>query len=54
MRNSETFFRYVIHERVLDYLRCGWHISCVNIAPHHAQYGVLMTWLCSCKLVEPR
>lgn len=46
-------FRYVIHERVRDYLDIGWHIAAVSMG-HHGYYGVMMAWLCNCKLVEPR
>jgi len=45
-------FRYVVHERVLDYLMCGWHIARVDIG-HHSYYSVLLQWLCPCKPVEP-
>lgn len=45
-------FRFVRHEHVYDYLRLGWHIA--DPAPaHHGYYGVLLQWLCGCKLVEP-
>ena len=46
-------FRYVTHDRVLDYLMCGWHIATVDIG-HHGFYGVLMQWTCNCKMVEPK
>ena len=45
-------FRYVTHDRVLDYLMCGWHIAAADIG-HHSFYGVLMQWLCDCEMVEP-
>lgn len=41
-------FRYVTHENVLDYLRCGWHIATTDLG-HHSFYSVLMVWLCSCR-----
>lgn len=45
-------FRFVAHERVIDYLMCGWHIAGFDLG-HHSEYSVLMQWLCSCKMVEP-
>jgi hypothetical protein len=34
-------FRYVQHQFVLDYLRCGWHIASADLG-YHAQFAVLM------------
>lgn len=45
-------FRFVAHERVLDYLMVGWHIATVDLG-HHSQYSVLLQWLCPCQMVEP-
>ena len=45
-------FRYVQHQFVLDYLRCGWHIASADLG-YHAQFAVLMQWLCDCRCVEP-
>lgn len=45
-------FRYVTHDRVLDYLNVGWHIACADLG-HHACYSVLLQWCCGCKTVEP-
>ncbi len=45
-------FRYVTHDRVLDYLMCGWHIAVVDLG-HHSFYGVLMQWMCQCPMIEP-
>jgi len=46
-------FRFVPHERVLDYLKIGWHIASADLG-HHARYSVLMQWMCGCRMVEPR
>ena len=46
-------YRFVLHERGIDYLNCGWHIAEVDIG-YHAQWSVLMQWLCPCKMVEPK
>jgi hypothetical protein len=45
-------YRYVRHERVLDYLMCGWHILVPDLA-HHGEWSVIMAWLCNCKIAEP-
>ena len=45
-------FRYVIHERVSEYLNLGW-IVCADLGPVHGQWSVLMRWLCECPYVEP-
>lgn len=45
-------FRIVVHERVLDYLNCGWHIAETDLG-YHTQFSVLMQWLCPCEPVEP-
>lgn len=45
-------FRFVVHERVLDYLMCGWHIAQPDLGPPHGGWSVLMQWLCPCKMVE--
>ena len=42
-------FRYVVHEKVHDYLACGWHIASVL-----GQHSCLMQWMCGCKCVEPK
>ena len=45
-------FRYTIHERVLDYLMCGWQIAQHDLH-HHSHYSILLSWPCNCKMVEP-
>jgi hypothetical protein len=50
----EKTFRFVIHDRVLDYARLGWTIEDTMEDCHHGQYSILMEWLCNCPLVEPR
>lgn len=42
-------FRYVVHERVPDFLRCGWLATPALEGTHHGFYSVLMVWLCSCR-----
>jgi hypothetical protein len=46
-------FRYVVHERVEEYMKLGWWIVQTNMQ-HHGYYSVLMNWPCNCKMVEPR
>lgn len=47
-------FRYVVHSRVLDYARIGWHIADTLDGTGHGNYAILMQWLCACPCVEPR
>lgn len=46
-------YRYVIHERVPDYLLCGWLATPALEGTHHGFYSVLMAWLCDCPTTEP-
>jgi hypothetical protein len=41
--------KYVVHERVEDYLRFGW----MPLAPL-GEWSILMGWPCECKPAEPR
>lgn len=45
-------FRYVLHERVRDFIMLGW-LECADLGPPHNEYSVLMCWPCQCKYVEP-
>lgn len=45
--------RYVAHENVFDYMKCGWHLAIPDLGHPHNQYSVAMSWLCNCKMVEP-
>jgi hypothetical protein len=47
-------FHYVTHDRALDWLRCGWLVVYPNNAMHHHHYGIVVEWLCDCKMVRPR
>lgn len=46
-------YQLVSHDRVLNYLLCGWHIVQPDLGAYHSQFGVLMAWLCKCKTVWP-
>ena len=46
------FFRYVIYNRVFNYMRLGWMVA-ADLGPPHSEYSCLMCWPCSCKCVEP-
>jgi hypothetical protein len=46
-------FRFVPHERVLCYLQLGWHIAQPDLGSY-MNWAVLMQWLCSCRMVEPK
>ena len=39
----------VLHDRVTDYLNCGWHLASVL-----GYDSCLMQWLCDCPCVEPK
>lgn len=52
MRGRPGIYRYVIHERVTDYLRLGWAIA-ADLGPVHGHWSLLMCWPCECKCVEP-
>jgi hypothetical protein len=41
--------RYVVHERIEDYLRLGW----MWLTPI-GEWSVLMGWPCKCKIAEPQ
>jgi hypothetical protein len=45
--------RYVIHERVEDYLRLGW-MFVATLGPTHGEWSILMGWPCQCEMAEPR
>jgi hypothetical protein len=48
-----TNFRYVVHERVPDYLLCGWLAHPSLEETYHGQYSALLEWRCQCRMVEP-
>lgn len=45
---------HVPYDRVFDWLACGWVISIPNGPSHHQHYGVVVEWLCDCKMVRPK
>lgn len=47
-------FRYVAHERVPDFLRCGWIARDSLLGTHHGDYSVLCEWLCKCPVPIPQ
>jgi hypothetical protein len=52
---TEHIYRYVVYERIDDYLTLGWLIVWPMRPVHyHDRFGVTMEWRCDCKLVEPR
>lgn len=50
---SKSTFRYVVHERVPDYLRCGWFAHPSLEGSYHGQYSALLEWRCCCPMAEP-
>lgn len=49
-----TLHRWVLHERVLDYLRLGWMALPTLDGTHHGHWSAHCIWLCGCPAVEPR
>lgn len=45
-------FRYVPHDRVLDYFRLGWCWA-ADLGSYHGQFATLLCWPCACREVEP-
>ena len=48
-----SIFRFVLHERVIAYMRVGW-MWCADLGLPHNEYGCLMMWPCKCECIEPR
>jgi hypothetical protein len=48
-----TLHRFVLHDRVPDYLRLGWLALSSLEGTHHGFWSVHCAWLCGCKPVEP-
>lgn len=48
-----TYHRWVIHERVPDYLLCGWMALPSLEGTGHGIYSAHCIWLCDCELAEP-
>lgn len=44
--------RYVRHERVDAFLRCGWMLA-FDPGRGHGYWAAGMVWLCECKMREP-
>jgi hypothetical protein len=40
-------FRYVRHERILDYLNLGWMVV-ADLGPTHGEWSVFMEFRCVC------
>ncbi|MEY9676055.1 hypothetical protein ABIE93_005989 [Bradyrhizobium elkanii] len=48
-----TLHRFVLHDRVPDYLRLGWLALSSLEGTHHGFWSAHCIWLCSCKAAEP-
>lgn len=51
---KDRFFHYTTWDRLCDWLACGWHVVPPNDVMHHHHYGVVVEWLCDCKMARPR
>jgi hypothetical protein len=50
----DRLFHYVTYDRVADWLSCGWLIVPANAPMHHHHYGLVLEWLCDCRIARPR
>lgn len=50
---ADTFHRWVIHQRVMDYLLLGWLALPSLEGTGHGIYSAHCVWLCRCRLAEP-
>lgn len=51
---DHSLYRYIRNNQALDACRLGWlPLPSLN-GTHHAQYSVLMAWLCSCDPAMPK
>ena len=51
----ERIFCYCIYEKIPDWLRCGWMAVIPNgFYRQINHYGIVMEWLCDCKMVRPK
>lgn len=48
-----SWYRYVVHRRVDDYLLLGWVPTAALEGTYHGNYSMLMFWPCACKAREP-
>jgi hypothetical protein len=48
-----TLHRWVIHERVPDYVRLGWLALPSLEGTSHGIYSAHCVWLCQCRSAEP-
>jgi hypothetical protein len=49
-----TLHRWVLIERVPDYLLIGWLALPTLEGTHHGRWSVHCIWLCACRAAEPR
>lgn len=50
----DRIFHHVPIFDVMDWLACGWIAVPPNQPMHHHANGLLMEWLCDCKMARPR
>lgn len=48
-----TYHRWVLHDRVPDYLLIGWLALPTLEGTGHGIYSAHCAWLCECKPIEP-
>ena len=45
--------KYVVLHDIEDHLRLGWVVEPETSYCHHADYSVIMKWICQCPIREP-
>lgn len=52
--SRDRVLHYVTYDRLRDWLASGWQVVPPNGPMHHHVYGVVVEWLCDCKMVRPQ
>lgn len=52
--NRDRTLHYVTYDRLPAWLDCGWLIWMPNGPMHHHFYGVVVEWLCDCRMPRPQ
>lgn len=50
----DRIFHYTTYHNLRDWLDCGWQVVMPNAPMHHHHYGVVVEWLCDCKMPRPK
>jgi hypothetical protein len=50
----DRIFKHIGLHQAHDALACGWLVVMPNASMHHHVYGIVMEWLCDCKIPNTR